>query len=88
MTQPDSQTIDALDKLFNAWLTTNNIICKDGVLYKSTDMGDLLKSSDGSLQIVTPPEFNALIADPVKGLGHYAAENKINIIPIEQDFPE
>ena len=87
-TASDEQ-IQALDGLFNAWLTRQNWLCKDGVIYQTNAQGKVL-TENGKDIIASSSQFETLIKDEITGLNAYVSKKSPNIeIEVNQvDFPE
>jgi hypothetical protein len=84
----DPQTIDALDKLFNAWLALNGIISKGGALYKADPKGQILLNPQGQSMKADPQQFKTLINDPTHGFQAFVAKKGIHIKTVQRDFPD
>lgn len=87
----DEQMADAMDKLFNAWLSKNGMICLGGIIYERTQDGQIKTDPNGNLvrakvqvlreKIVTQGQgdFPQFVKDKRPGL-------VVQIIP-ERSFP-
>lgn len=84
----DPKKIDALDKLFNAWLALNGVISKGGALYKADNTGQILQTPHGQPIKVDPIQFKTLINDPVHGFQAFVAKKGIKITTVQQTFPQ
>lgn len=82
LAKPD---IDAMDKLFNAWLAENNMISKSGTIYKGTKSGEIQKDANGEMVKADPQDLKATI----DGFERYVQRtNKSAQITIEeQPYP-
>lgn len=96
----DTETVDSLDKLFNAWLASMkfqgqdgavyNLISKDGSIYKATK-AKLWLDNQGEPVPVEPDEFRAALDRKKGGLEEFIhKKNKIvEHITIQQhDYPQ
>ncbi|MDP3705002.1 MAG: hypothetical protein Q8R24_03730 [Legionellaceae bacterium] len=62
--EQDKKAIAVIDQTFHSWLVSNNMISKQGVIFK-TDQLD----KEGKPTLADPQTVSALLNDPVKGLG-------------------
>ena len=83
----DPKTIDALDKLFNAWLALNGIVSKGGALYKADTKGAILLNPQKQPIKVDPQLFKTLMDDPTQGFEAFVAKKGIHIKTVQRDFP-
>lgn len=88
MAKAEQQTVDVVDKLFNAWLALNNIFSHDGHLYQADNKGQIVYDAQGRPIIVDVHQFKLLIADPQKGFHAYAAVKGIRINTVQRTFPK
>lgn len=84
----DEQTINALDKIFNAWLASHGMLTKGGTLYFADSLGEIALDTQGTPRSANSEQFKLLLLDPEKGLRAYAARQGIRLKPDLQDFPE
>jgi hypothetical protein len=84
----DQETIDALDKLFNAWLVIHGMLSKGGTLYQTDKTGKILADAKGTLRTVDAQQFKSLMANPEQGFQSYVAAKGINLTTIQRDYPE
>jgi hypothetical protein len=84
----DSKTVDALDKLFNAWLALNGIISQGGALYKADAKGTILLNSQQQRIKVDPQQFKILMNDSTHGFQAFVAKKGIHVKTIQREFPE
>lgn len=74
-------TIDALDRLFNAWLANNHqVITRDGNFYKNEGQGE---------RKLTGEEVEALMADSAKGFKEYLKQSRVetDLVSRQRDYP-
>lgn len=83
----DPKTVEALDKLFNAWLALNGIISKGGALYQADPKGQILLNRQGQQIKADPQQFKTLINDPINGFQAFVAKKGIHIKTVQRDFP-
>ncbi len=74
----DPVIVDALDKIFNAWLAKNNVISKDSSLYKVDINGKILKDANGQVK-ADVEQVKKLMNDPEKGLANYAESKGLDM---------
>jgi len=84
----DTNTVAALDELFNAWLALNGVISRDGALYQVDPKGKVLLDAQGKELRVVPEQFRLLINDPTQGFNAFVARKGIKVTPIQRDFPD
>lgn len=73
--------VAAMDKLFNACLAANNMISKDGTIYKGIKTGEIQKDANGELVKADPKDVKATI----DGFERYVQKtNKSAQITIEE----
>jgi hypothetical protein len=71
----DKDTQAALDVLFNAWLSTQQLISKDGVIYQSTPQGEIQKDSSGKPMIADPKKLKDDLNKLDTGFAAYARKS-------------
>lgn len=85
--QPLSEEkVAALDKAFNAWLASEHMISKQGVIYESTPDGKIKEDKQGAPIRKNPEELDKLITEKLPE--HAKKNNKLEIVPVKQAFPE
>lgn len=72
----DPDLRDSLDKAFNAWLATNEIKTKDGILYKATIDGVIRQKEGGGEMVADAKKVQELIMDARDGLQNYFVEKQ------------
>ncbi len=84
------ETVDALDKLFNAWLAENYMISKGGVIYEGTKDGRIKQDEKGEKVRANPETLRNKISNKDAGFAHYVQKHNksIHITVQEQPFPE
>lgn len=75
----DSESVNALDNLFNAWLATKDYLVKDGYLYNANDL------TQDEQNRINPDEIKELMAEG--GLQEFMASKGINAVTYLQDYP-
>ena len=85
----DTNQLNAMDNIFNAWLVENNMLCKNGVVYEATEQGEI-KHDDRNQPVKADSErLNNLIQDGSKGFGQYLQKknDSIDLTIREQAYP-
>ena len=77
----------AMDVLFNAWLAGQQMISKDGVLYESTEKGEIKKDANGQPVKADPEVIKKLLSDEMKGFPNYAEQRKEGVKVTAQGHP-
>ncbi|WP_133128650.1 hypothetical protein [Legionella nagasakiensis] len=67
----DAETVEALDKLFNAWLVENNMMSKGGVIYEMDEKGNVKKDTAGNPVKADAEKLKELIQDTHRGFEAY-----------------
>ena len=87
----DEQMADAMDKLFNAWLSKNGMICQGGIIYERTPDGQIKTDANGEQVRAKVQTLREKIA--IQGSGNFPQFVKdkrpglvIQILP-ERSFP-
>lgn len=91
----DSETASKFDKLFNAWLASNNMGMQGSILYRADENGNILNTKgkihnatdiDSKPQLIKPEEAKAAIHDQSNGFEHYLKEKGINVTVRAQPY--
>lgn len=87
--QVTGDTEAALDKLFNAWLVSQQWLCEKGVIYERDKQGQILKDTFGHPKKADAQALKARIVDEALGFQTYIEKKdsglKVNLS--EQPFP-
>jgi hypothetical protein len=83
----DKQTSEAMDVVFNAWLATKNYISKDGIVFQSTESGEIQKDKAGNPIKANPAELRAAIKDLQDGFKSYAEDKNSTLDVTVKEHP-
>jgi hypothetical protein len=75
------------DKLFNSWLAAKNFISKDGIIYKGTEKGEILRDANGHPILAEPKKVRQLINDSENGYQKYLKDRGIAVTIQQHDYP-
>lgn len=80
---------NAMDKLFNAWLVDNNMLCKSGVVYEATDKGEIKQDNHNQPVKADAKQLKTLIQDSNKGFEKYLQKKNdaLDLTLREQTYP-
>ena len=81
------QSLESMDKLFNAWLAENNVVSQDSIFYESNKNGEIIKDEDGRNMIANPDQIKDLVSDPEKGFQKYLDLKGINLTTQQHEYP-
>ncbi|AHE65947.1 hypothetical protein [Legionella oakridgensis] len=86
----DAATVDALDKLFNAWLVENNMMSKGGVIYEMDEKGSIKKDSAGNPVKADADKLRELISNSAHGFEAYVHNKnaEVAISSRQHAYPE
>lgn len=84
----DEKGTDAMDKLFNAWLTENHMISKGGVIYEGTKNGEVKQDNDGNPVRANPDLLREKVGDDKHGFEQYVSKNgkSTQVTTTQHDF--
>ena len=77
-----SRILDALDKLFNAWLAEKGYLTKNGEIYLVQSNGDVIKDSAGKPKKANAQQIKELLAS--NDYIQYLSQKKINLTAINE----
>lgn len=85
----DAQTVDQLDKLFNAWLAENGWISKGSTIYESSLDGEIKKDSQGKEVKADSEKVKNLLNDKEEGFARFLEKKGVDGLMIQQQaYPE
>ncbi|KTD19938.1 hypothetical protein [Legionella londiniensis] len=86
----DGETLSSMDKIFNAWLVENDMLCNNGVIYEATAKGDIKLDSKGEPVKADPERLKSLLHHKDKGFEQYLhkKDEAIQVNVREQAYPE
>lgn len=74
----DPVVVDALDKIFNAWLAQHNVVSSSSVLYEANALGEIKRDASGDVH-ADVEKIKSLMSDPDKGLTKFSADKGLEI---------
>lgn len=83
----EAAQIDAMDKLFNAWLAEKNLLSKDSVIYEVTKKGEIRQDANGNPIKANAERVRAMINDPKNGFYKTLQAKGVQIITQQHDYP-
>nr|HAT8715079.1 hypothetical protein [Legionella jordanis] len=89
----DSESVQDMDKLFNAWLAENNKISKNSVIYEADNKGHILRDSSGQPVVANGPEVRGMVSNDQNGFTNFLQQfnkegHEIAVTTRQQPFPE
>jgi hypothetical protein len=90
----DEESVQNMDKLFNAWLAENNKISKGSTLYESDERGQILRNAQGENIKADSQEIKQMIVDESKGFSQFLRQfnkednQEINMTARQQAYLE
>lgn len=78
--------VNAMDTLFNAWLSKEDMMMRSGVVYAATKEGEPVKNSDAN---AVAKKLSDLLQDKERGFAAYVAQNgaKVGLTLRKNDHP-
>jgi len=80
-------SVESYDKLFNAYLASNDMKSKDSILYEIDAKGAIKRDEQGNQVKANPEKAKELISNKEQGFDQYAASKNLNITTRQQDYP-
>lgn len=85
----DDEMNEQINIIYSDWLTKNQMICRDGVIYASDENGDTLERNGVTVR-VTPEQYKKMFMNKTDGFSTFVknkTDRKLDISPREQEFP-
>lgn len=85
----DTEMNEKLDDIYSNWLTSNSMLCRDGVIYYCDEDGDIITENNKD-KAVPSEAYSNLFENAEKGFSKFVSERtrgKININVSKEQYP-